>query len=56
MRKIVILGLIVVATTAFGFISKSHEAQTSPELVSENVPSLKGPEKFGYSQSNLNSW
>lgn len=52
MKKVIVLGLIIAAGTAFGFVS-SHQEISKPN---EQNQVITGADKLGYSESNMDSW
>ncbi len=55
MKRIIIIGLIIAAGTAFGFVSTNQEMSTGNNSI-QHAQVIKGADKLGYSESNMDSW
>lgn len=54
MKKVIVLGLIIAAGTAFGFVSISQEINQIDATQQTQI--ITGADKLGYSESNMDSW
>ncbi|MCB0491014.1 MAG: hypothetical protein KDC93_01235 [Cyclobacteriaceae bacterium] len=53
MKKVIVLGLIIAACTAFGFASRNQEINHDS---TQQAQVITGADKQGYSESNMDSW